>query len=139
MSDSLIATKTLEERIAEKMADVVGDLITQADMLEIVEKGINKALFETRSRKSDSWDIRTVQIPCLVDELTEKHFEKAMKAGVEQWLRDHPEVIRDAVSNAIDEGAFAAVRRVLDNRMETVFELAMGQMTAQGLLPPGGG
>ena len=128
---------TLEERVAEKMADVVGELITPNDMLAIVKKGIEKALFTEKVIKPlDSWGSTRTE-PCLVDELTERHFEKAMRAGVERWLKDNPKVVQDAVSKAIDEGAFAAVQRVLDNRMDGVFDSAVEVMKAQGLLPAG--
>ena len=56
-------------------------------------------------------------------------------AGVERWLKEHPEVVQDAVSKAIDEGAFAAVQRVLDKRMEGVFTSAVEVMQTQGLIP----
>ena len=128
---------TLEERVAEKMADVVGELITPNDMLAIVKKGIEKALFTEKVIKPlDSWGSTRTE-PCLVDELTSEHFEKAMRAGVERWLKDNPKVVQDAVSKAIDEGAFTAVQRVLDKRMEGVFTSAVEVMKAQGLLPAG--
>ena len=134
-TEAVTQALTLEERVAEKMADVVGELITPNDMLEIVKKGIEKALFTEKVIKPrDSWASTRTE-PCLVDELTERHFEKAMKAGVEQWLKEHPEVVKDAVSKAIDEGAFAAVQRILDKRMEGVFASAVEVMQTQGLIP----
>jgi len=138
MAEAVERAKTLEERVTDMVASTVGELITPEDMRQIVERGIEKALFKERPGppSHNTWD-RKVPLPPLVDELTNTHFKAAMSTAVEQWLKDHSEDLAEMMQKAIDEGAYAAVQRVMTDRMSGLFQHAMGEMQAQGLMIPG--
>lgn len=136
MGTSVVGTKPLEERVTERLHVIMGELITDADLKPIVERGIEKFLFEPRVVESKGYYGTEKQTkPSLVQEVVDKYLLQQMTAQVDQWLKDHPEQIQTAIDDAIRRGMAHAVTRTLDERFESIFGFAIETMKNRGLLP----
>ena len=136
---AIVPQPTLEERITARLHESIGELITDADLKGIVSRGIEQALFQPRKvveRSSYSGDYRnTVTLPPLVDELVAKFLTLEMTKAVEQWLKDNPALLAEALQHAVNAGAGAAMLRALDYRFASLFDSGIQSLQAQGLLP----
>lgn len=131
--------KTLEERVTARLHESIGDLITDDDLRSIVERGIEKALFqkrETQRQTSGSWGTTYIDThPPLVDDLVERLLSRKMTEAVDGWLREHPEQLQAAIDQAIQDGAAAAMMGALNRQFASVFTAGVEQLQNMNLLP----
>lgn len=133
MGVELSETKTLQERINTRLAEQIGDLITEDDLKGIVERGVEDFLFKPRHvlRTYGGYDTH----PALMQEMVEKHFQNRVTASVDAWLAANPEKIEALVKAAIDNGIANAVMSSLDQRFGNLLNYLIPQLQSQGLLP----
>ena len=134
---AVVEAKSLEERVAEKLADTIGDMITPEDMVGMVRKSVKKAIFTERPDPARSSQYHKIMKPSLIDEMVGTYLQKQMKEAVEAWIIAHPEDMQAAIGRAIDRGVSAALQRTLDDRFAGLFNSSVTLMQQQGLLPPG--
>lgn len=114
MTTALVETKSLEDRVREKVHASIGELITEADLKVITERGIEEFFFKPRR----------------VREL-----KGQMSKAIETWIKENPENIQAALDAAIRRGIADAVTRTMDERFAGIFSAGVASMQSQGLLP----
>lgn len=126
--------KTLEQRITERLHQSLGDLITDADLKGMVERGVEQTLFQERRITNDrGYHDRT--LPPLMQEVAEKLLKARMEAAVDVWLKENPERVEAIVKQVIQAGMSEAFMATLDNRFKQVFEFNLvPAMQQRGLL-----
>lgn len=138
MNTNVEKAQTLEERINTRIHESIGDLITDADLRKIIERGVENALFQKRPADLSAhrgFGTPTPR-PALVDEMVEKHLGTRMEEAVTGWLKDNPEKMQAAVDDAIRRGVGDAMIRTLDERFARIFTSGVDMMRSQGMLPP---
>lgn len=130
---SVVRSKSLEERINERLHESIGDLITPEDLRAIVERGVEGALFAPSkvARSYGGFD----EGPSLVERLVEKHLSDEMRAAVSKWIAENPEQMRAAVDGAIERGVGNALMRALDDRFFGIFDAGVENMQSRGMMP----
>jgi uncharacterized hydantoinase/oxoprolinase family protein len=93
---------SFKEKLMERIRDSIGDLISDDDLKNILEAGVDSALFERREIKDDYGRIKT--IPSLVDEAVSTHIKERLDARVKEWLLENPEKLEQAVNEAVTDG-----------------------------------
>lgn len=121
---AIATTETLEQRLTKRLHESIGDLITDADLKAMVERGMDKALFQPRE-SSERWGSPR---PPLVDALVERFLEAKMQAAVEQWLKDNPDKIDAMLQSAIQKGAGAAFMHYIDSKFALAFAAGVEQL-----------
>jgi hypothetical protein len=124
--------KSLEERVTTRLHESIGDLITDADLKVIVERGIELALFHPRELTGAGY--HTTRKAALVDDLVEKLLAAKMAVAVDTWLRDNPDKLKEALDRAITNGVGQAVMRAMDMRFEGIFSSGVAMLESQGYL-----
>ncbi len=138
MSYGVSTTPSLQERITSRLHDSIGDLITEEDLKQIVDRGVEELLFKERTvpgRHGYTTETR----PGLVHEILKEQLGEQVRGVVTQWLQDNPEKVQEAMDRAIANGVGAAVMRTLDSRFAEVFSQGVSMLQMQGLLPRQGG
>ena len=136
MGKAVVETLSLEERVAEKLANTIGDMITTDDMIAMVRRGVKKALLTTRTVKTDNWG-RTREDPSVVDEAIQIYLKAGMREAVDEWLKENPEAIRAAMDRAIEKGVVGCLQNVIDDRFASIFNVGAQNLQHAGLLPSG--
>jgi len=136
MSETLIATKGLQERITARIHEGIGDLVTEADLRVIVERGVEEFFFKPRVVEDTGWHGRKT-IPPLIQEIVDAVLKEQMRRAIDQWMKDNKETIKQAVEAAIKRGIAGVLADVLDERFTSLFNSVIYNMQNQGMLPKG--
>lgn len=118
MSDNQVSVPlNFTERIEAKLKESFADFVTADELKRIVEKGIEKALWEKRINKADSYG-RVDYDPPLVDSVIEKHLKAQIQAAVDLWIIEHPEKLKEAVDSSVQLGISGCVIQQMDKRFD---------------------
>lgn len=83
--------KTFDENLMDRIRDSIGELMPEEKLKEILERGVDELL------------------------------GVMMRNAVDQWLKDNPERIKEAIKNAIEDGAGVCMVKALGRHFEPVF------------------
>lgn len=133
MNHELQTTPDFNERMMNLLKEGIGTLLTDEDIRKIIEKGIDNALFQTRTVKSSGWSGTTTELS-IVDTVIQRHLEAKLKEQVEVWLKANPEAIEASVNSAIKAGISGCVIGFLDERFNYLFQNGIMNMRSQGLI-----
>jgi len=134
-TDQIQQALSFEQKLMERIKDGIGDLMTDDDLKKIVERGIEKALFDKRLVPSrNSYGSQFEQGPSLVDEIVSKHFESKVRQAVDNWLGENKEVVEKAVESAMKAGIAGCVMQTLDERFRGIFTNGIEYMKGSGML-----
>lgn len=114
-----------------RIRDSIGDLMTDEQLAAILAKGIEKAFFETRLVKKGYHD---EVVPCLVDQCIDRYLKDRMWRAVDEWIKDHPEVVEAKVRDAIDAGVARCLFNTLDNRFSGFLPLLLEGFKQNGII-----
>ena len=119
MSSEMVPTKTFQERVRDRIRETIGDLITDDDLMEIVQKGIDEVFFQTRTVQESAYNRK--EIPPLIHEIVKEVLQDRMTLAVDGWLKTHEAEVVEAVKAVVQEGAgqafIAALGSLLSNSM----------------------
>lgn len=114
MNTNVSTNTTFQERMFERIKAQMGELMTDEELKQILDRGIGEAFFKERivvenagSYREEKRNLESHFTTMLREELRDKAQQHA-KARVEQWFAENPEVFRAAVDEAIATG-FAQV------------------------------
>ncbi len=113
--NNLEKTKTLQEKLSDKIKESLGDMITEEDLKPLVDRSIEQMLMEDRTIETDSYSKRIK--PPLLTELIQVEVQIHCQKIVPEWLANHPEIMEKAFQEVFDEGIFQTIQKVMDNKI----------------------
>lgn len=119
MKTDIEKTKSFEEKMMDRIRESIGDLMTDEDLKKILEKGIEKALFQERSVEGR---YSTTKNPSIVDECITKFLQTRMNEEVGKWIKENPEKIEAAIQHTMQMGVAKCVDYALENKFNYVFQ-----------------
>jgi ABC-type spermidine/putrescine transport system permease subunit II len=84
MSDLPVKTQSFEDRFMDKLREAMGAMMTEDELRKLIERGVEKFLFEPRRVTDTRGYSCTVEKPPLLQELLEKHLHDRMSAAWRQ-------------------------------------------------------
>lgn len=123
---------TLEQRIAERVKENLGDLLSDDELQRMIGRQVEKFLFEPRVVAGT---YRNEQKPPLLQEMVDRNLKERMEAGVSAWMEANPEKMQEAVEAAIKRGVGGALIDALDYHFAGLFNAGIESMRQQGMLP----
>ncbi len=133
MSTELAPQKTFEEKMMDRIRDSIGELMSQEDLKRIIEKGVEKALFEPRQKPRNYGGYESG--PSLVDDAVTKYLESQMRTAVDKWIADNPDKLQKAIDNAVMAGVAGCVQNTMDLKFNWIFTSLVQQAQQNGLIP----
>lgn len=124
MTDKNITpTQNFQEKVAEKVKDAIGDLITAEDLVPLIEESVKKILTEERTvQKAQGYGYETVEP--LLEQLIKPHLDKQLRELADDYFTAHPEELSKAIKEVLGDGILKAMQRVIENRMQQpIYEL----------------
>ena len=108
----MATTKSFADRMKERIRESIGELITDDDLLKMVERGIDEVFFDERTVR-DGYRFRTV--PPLIHSAVRESLDARMDVAVENWVRSHEDEVMHAVHQAVQQGAGEAILQAFRN------------------------
>lgn len=140
-----IANETIVDRVVERLRkQPLGDLITEADLHEIVKTAIPKVFFEKRIVKDwNGYSSRDVEKEPAIIEVMRELLRESAKAAVAKWMTDNPETIAAQWKAVFDESIVGYVEKIQRERVTADVRSAMQpwldavnrERQAAGLMP----
>lgn len=137
MPNEVQKSKTLEERVTEKLHEQIGELITADDLQELVQRGIEDTLFKRRQESTGGYHSKIKELPSLAEEIVQQEMAEQMRRAVDQWIKDHPERIEELISKTLGDKAADLALQGIAVALAPAFQQVIGNMQAMGQLPYG--
>ena len=123
MTTELDTSKSFQQKMMDRIRESIGELMTDEDLKEIVDRGMEEALFKPRCFRS-SYGSATEECS-LVDKVIKDELHSQMNEAVHTWMSDNQQTLIDAVQNAAKKGAGKCILSALDCRFEQMFNNAL--------------
>lgn len=109
--------ETIVDRVVERLkTQPLGDLITEADLHDIVKQAVPKAFFEERRDPNFSGYGQAPILPPRIVEVMRELLRDSAKSAVEKYLNDHPEIIADYWKKVCDAGLVQYVEEIMNSK-----------------------
>ena len=124
---------SFEDRMRDRLRANIGDVMTDADLAELVERGLNDLLFKERIRKQKhGYSNESFYDPPLLQELLMAELQPLLKQAVADWLVGHQEEVMAAFDQTMENGlgqamlnAFTALfNNALDPVRQQIYDVA---------------
>lgn len=122
MNTDIEKAKSFEEKMMDRIRESIGDLMSDDDLKTILERGIEKALFQERSVEGH-W--QTTKKPSVVDECIQIFLKERMLTEVKRWIEENPQKIEEAIEHTMKMGVAKCVDYALENRFHNMFQEMM--------------
>ena len=133
MNTTVVVAKSFEEKISEKIKENIGDLIEPADLKRLVEKGIDKFLFE-RVNVSSNYGSPTVNLS-LMEKLVSEHLQKEVREAANTWIKENPErmekCIKDILQRDVEKVVIQSLSHIFSYPAQMMMDTALQQFKAR--------
>jgi hypothetical protein len=109
MSDLPVKTQSFEDRFMDKLREAMGAMMTEDELRKLIERGVEKFLFEPRRIPDNRGYGGTVEKPPLLQELLEKHLHDRMSAACAAYLKEDSAAVKALIEQTLQEGLAAAM------------------------------
>jgi hypothetical protein len=103
----------LKNRIIERIGKEFGELITEQEMIELVDEALKRAFFEERVVDKGGYNGKTTEPPWLV-ELAKNDYEVAIKEHVRKWFTENVHIVEEEMKKYLQQGFSRCVIGALD-------------------------
>lgn len=133
MNTTVVVAKSFEEKISDKIKENIGDLIEPADLKRLVEKGIDKFLFE-RVSVSSNYGSPTVHLS-LMEKLVSEHLQKEVREAANTWIKENPErmekCIKDILQRDVEKVVIQSLSHIFSHPAQMMMDSALQQFKAR--------
>lgn len=130
----IVKAQSFEEKMMARIRDGIADLITDADLKKIIERGIEEALFKPRVTPGyHSWD-PAHSTPSIVEKAVKEFMLGRVQQAVDKWLADNPSAIKDTIEKMMRAGITDCIVSTLDTRFNWLFQSLLEQAKQQGMV-----
>ena len=103
-----------------RIKDSIGDLITDAELKALVDKGLQEAFF---AKRYETINYNQVEKPPVLVDIIKTLMESSVREAVGEWVKEHPTEIKSAVSDVIQQGVGSAVIQAFNSRLSADFHM----------------
>jgi ribosomal protein L21E len=133
MSQEMVASKTFQEKMFERIRDQMGELLSEEDLKSLVDSAMQKAFFEP-SYQTDRYGNKqrvdeSIFVTLIRNEMTSKVTE-----AIQKWLAEHGDEVSEAIDNAIAKGMFGLIQQHIELITHQPLQNFADQLRAKGLL-----
>ena len=100
----------------DHIRESIGDLITDEDLSKIIHRGVEDVFLKPTTEVSG---IRTIHKPALVHSIVKELLEEQVYKAVDQWIKDNPDVVKEALENVINLGVGNAVVNAFNSQFQS--------------------
>lgn len=139
MSDEIkpVPQKPLNERIQDMFRELLPGVLSDEDIKEITQRGIEEMFFKPRIKHHPhrSWNEREEELPPLIHEIIEGRITEGVRQATLDYLQAHPEAVKVVLEKAVERGALWVFFDVLSKIFQNMFIDNLGVATDRGYIP----
>lgn len=111
---NIVPTKTLQERVADRIREQIGELLTTEDLTKLVEQAVQEAFFKPIEKKDG---YHTVTSPPVVVTLIRGLLAEKVQVEVVAWMASHSDEVSQIIDTVMKDGIANAVMSAINARM----------------------
>lgn len=111
--------KPLHERVGDKIKQQIGDLMTDADLKQLVDAAMKEAFFKKKEKPKRYYNDATEYEPAPIVQSVAKLMSDRIDVALKAWLDDHPQEMTKAINDAVSGGILAVVKNWFDSAVST--------------------
>ena len=115
MADVPATKETFQQRLATRIRESIGDLMTDEDLKKLVERGLDEMLFDKREKPDPQRSYSTLPVPPLMHELLKEALYEQIKDQVRAFVGQNNGKILEAVDQMLKEGAAKMMVRAIND------------------------
>lgn len=117
---NLTLNQTFQEKLQDRIRESFGDLISDEELKQLIERGIEELLFKERVDTA-SRGYNTNHNPPLITEMIQKTISKQVEAAVKVWVTENSDVIAAHLRTVLEQGVGTSVMRAFNNMFQNDF------------------
>ena len=114
----LTKADTFQQRMFERIRESMGELLSENDLKELLERTIEKSFFEGRVVPSSSYYGNSQLKPSLFQELVTEQVQPMMEKAITAWLQDNSEQVTSTIDAVLKDGLLSALSKAIDYKMQ---------------------
>lgn len=114
MDNQLAMSKSFQEKMYDRIKDLIGELMPQEDLKRLVDAAVQKAFFEPVKVFDGYREIH--KDPYIVQQIREL-LNKDVRAAVDEWLAANPDQVTKAINECIAKGFYRIVNEHIENKI----------------------
>lgn len=135
MTTAVATNETFQERMFKRVREQMGDLMTEAELKQIVDTAMHKAFFEEKVIKDGQyWNSPQKTESSQFVKLIQEEMKEPMKKAIQDWLAEHPEKINEVIKEVIGKGFLGIIHDYIQTKTSSpIYEFA-NQLRNLGIL-----
>ena len=114
---AITTPQTFQERMYGRVKELLGELLTEEEAKQLVDKAIQDALFSSKKIYNSYGSLVREEPPQFV-ELVKNEIEPIVKNAVDKWIVEHQEDINQTIEKVIQDGILSACYRSFEEHMK---------------------
>lgn len=131
-TEQVVPKMTFQEKIAERVKDGIGDLLTDEDIAKLIAGSLHDMFFQKR-RVPERYGSGYTDGDPLVFDILRPALKAQIDIAIAAWLKDNNDKVYAMIQTIIDQGIIDSFTRALESRMGQAF-WDMGERMKQGLM-----
>lgn len=120
MSNEIEMSKDFQTKMFERIRSQMGDLLSEEELKQLTTKAVEKAFFEERIvTEGSGYNVREVKAAPYFVELIRSELNKEVKNTLDEYMKNNPEVIAEAIQHAIGKGFTQLIFNHIDNKIQS--------------------
>jgi hypothetical protein len=117
---AVIIQKSFQEKMKERIKDSISELMTDEELKDLVNRGLEEAFFHERKVTIDSWGHTEIKPPFL-HEILKELMKESVDKHVSKFIDNHPDVVINTIKKIISLGSGDAILQAISNKFQMDF------------------
>lgn len=114
---AITTPQTFQERMYGRVKELLGELLTEEEAKQLVDKAIQDALFSTKKIYNSYGSFITEEPPQFI-ELVKEQVQPIVKDAVDKWISEHQEEVTQTIEKVIQDGILSACYKSFEAHMK---------------------
>ena len=120
--------RSFEDRLRDRLRENIGDVMTDEDLKNLVDRGLDDILFKERIKQRTGGYHSSVEYdPPLIHVLLLEQLEPMLKQVVREWVNEHSDEVMAAFDKTMQDG----LGQVMLNGFAALFDNALHPVRQQ--------
>ena len=132
--DELKISKEFYELLFDRVKNDIGGFLVDADLKQIVEKAMNKALFERTETRGGQWGTTVTFENSKFVKLIGENCKEQVSECIKNWLVANEALVTLAIKETVEAGVFGMIKSHFENKSQVPLANLINQLAGKGLI-----
>ena len=117
---AVVPQKSFQEKMRDRIKDSIGELMTDEELKDLVNRGLEEAFFRERKVTTDTWGHTKIQPPFL-HEILKELLKESVDKHVSDFIDNHPDDVIKTIREVHSLGIGNAILSAINNKFSMDF------------------